>query len=246
MKKVITLAALVLSCDVTANEHNIGIGLSGTWEQSPYVGESTLFSLLPLVDYDSQYLFMSGTSGGIHLWQNGNQQLNFALEYQSFELKPSDNDNRQVKKLDRRRTNLAAGLSYSLVTPYGQLSAEALMETLHNSKGMSVDFEYAGYLQLNERLALIPQIGVTWFSHNHNNYYYGISQQESERSGLSNYRASSGFNPYLTLTSSYIITPNWTAVFEYDYSLLSHEVKSSPIVNRSSINSFSAGVLYYF
>jgi len=116
MKKIISIFSLLLSSSVLASEHNIGIGLSGSWEQSPYIGQSKNFSLLPLIDYDSKYLFMSGTSGGIHLWQNDNQQFDLAFEYQSFEFKPSDSNNWRMKQLDRRKTTLLSGLAYSIIT----------------------------------------------------------------------------------------------------------------------------------
>ncbi|WP_392551486.1 MipA/OmpV family protein [Orbus wheelerorum] len=246
MKKIIPIASLLLSSSAFAAEHNIGIGLSGSWEQSPYIGEKRQFSLLPLIDYDSQYLFMSGTSGGIHLWQNDNQQFDLAFEYQSFELKPSDNDDSRMKQLERRKATLLSGLAYSIITPYGQFSAEALVDTLNNSQSMSIDVEYAGYLQLSEQLALIPQIGATWYNHKHNRYYYGVSNNESMRSGFASYQPSSSITPYITLTSVYKFNQAWSAVFEYDYNLLSHEVKSSPIVNRTNISTLSAGLLYYF
>jgi len=246
MKKIISIFSLLLSSSVLASEHNIGIGLSGSWEQSPYIGQSKNFSLLPLIDYDSKYLFMSGTSGGIHLWQNDNQQFDLAFEYQSFEFKPSDSNNWRMKQLDRRKTTLLSGLAYSIITPYGQLSAEALIDTSHNSQSVSIDIEYAGYLQLTEQLALIPQIGATWYNHKHNRYYYGISDKESMRSGFASYQPSSSITPYITLTSIYKFNATWSAVFEYEYNLLNHKIKSSPMVNRANISTLSAGFLYYF
>lgn len=246
MKKIIPFICLVLSSYSFAAEKNLGIGVSGSWAQSPYKGDSEQFSPMPLIDYDSQFIFMSGTSGGIHLWQNESQQFNLALEYQSFELKPSDNDNWRMKRLDRRRSTLLSGLSYSIVTQYGQLSTEALFDTLNSGHGLSIDFQYAGLVQLTDNLSLVPQLGVTWYNHSYNNYYYGVSNHESQRSGFDHYNAGSGFTPRITLTSVYEITPHWSTVFEYEYTTLSHEVKSSPIVNRSNINTFNAGVIYYF
>jgi len=246
MKKVVSIVSLLLSSSILASEHNIGIGFSGSWEQSPYIRQNKDFSLLPLIDYDSKYLFMSGTSGGIHLWQNDHQQFDLAFEYQSFELKPSDNSDLNMKQLDRRKTTLLGGLAYSIITPYGQLSAEALIDMLHNSQSISIDVEYAGYLQLTEQLALIPQIGATLYNHKHNSYYYGVSDKESAHSGFASYQPSGSITPYITLTSICKFNPTWSAVFEYEYNLLSHEVKSSPIVNRTNISTLSAGFLYYF
>ncbi|WP_392562447.1 MipA/OmpV family protein [Orbus sturtevantii] len=248
MKKALPLISLLLSSSLLAAEpeHNIGIGLSGSWEKSPYVGENRPFSILPLIDYDSNSLFISGTSGGIHLWQNNNQQIDLAFEYQSFELKPSNNDDPRMKQLDRRKTTLLGGLAYSIITPYGQLSAEALIDTLHNSQSVSIDVEYAGYLQLTQQLALIPQVGATWYNHKHNSYYYGVSKKESLHSGFASYQPASSLTPYLTLTSIYKFNPTWSAVFEYEYNLLSHEVKNSPIVDRNNTSTISVGLLFYF
>ncbi|RKS87605.1 outer membrane protein [Orbus hercynius] len=245
-KRIIAIASLLLPYYVMASAQDNGIGVSGSWTQSPYVGKSTDFSLMPLINYDSKYLFISGTSGGVHVWQDGNQQVDITLDYQSLGLKPSDSDDVRVKQLDRRKSTLLSGVAYTLTTAYGQFSGEVAADVLDNSNTVSVDLEYAAYAQLTNKLAIIPQLGVTWFNSSHNRYYYGVSEQESLRSGLSTYRPHSGVTPYATLTATYDFTSKWSAVFEYDFILLGNQVKSSPIVNRSNTSEITAGIMYAF
>lgn len=245
-KRTLFLACLFLSYNTISAELNSAIGIGGAWSKSPYIGENYQFTPMPLIDYDSERLFISGLSGGIHIWGNASQQLDIAMQYQTIELDPADNDDLRMKQLNRRRSTLLAGLSYAFTTPYGQFSAEALTDVLNNSNTVSIELEYAAYFELTDKLAIIPQLGVTWFNGSHNRYYYGVNDEQSLNTGFKRYRPSSGFIPYAVLTASYHFSPQWSAVFEYEYDWLDSKVKSSPIVNRSNISSLTAGILYHF
>lgn len=247
MKKyALSLASLLLAHNALATEFNNGIGASGSWSNSPYLGASTDFTPMPLIDYDSERIFISGLSGGVHIWNDQHQQLDISMKYQSIELDPADNDDVRMKQLNHRRTTLLAGLAYALTTPYGQFSTEVLTDVLNKSDTVSVELEYAAYFALTDKLSIIPQFGVTWFNRSHNRYYYGVTSQESSSSGFNQYRPGSGLMPYAVLTASYQLNSRWSAVFEYEYDWLDSKVKSSPIVNRSGINTLTAGILYHF
>lgn len=245
-KSTLSLISLLFSYNAIASEQNNAIGISGSWSQSPYIGQSNQFTPMPLIDYDSEHFFISGLSGGIHLWNNETQQLDISMQYQDIELDPSDNDDVRMKQLNHRRTTLLAGLSYAITTPYGQISAEALTDVLNNSNTVSIELEYAAYFALTDKLAIIPQVGVTWYNRSHNRYYYGINENQSLASGFEQYRPSSGLVPYAVLTTSYRFNKSWSAVVEYELDWLDSEVKSSPIVNRSNMSTLTAGILFHF
>ncbi len=70
--------------------------------------------------------------------------------------------------------------------------------TLDNSNGFIWDLAWL-YRYTNGALTLTPGIGVQYNSENYNDYYYGVSKNESRRSGLKSYSADDGWNPYLEL-----------------------------------------------
>ena len=56
-------------------------------------------------------------------------------------------------------------------------------DTLNNSNGLVGDVTYLYKFNL-DALTLVPGVGVMWNSKNQNKYYYGVSANESRRSGL--------------------------------------------------------------
>ena len=60
------------------------------------------------------------------------------------------------------------------------------------------------------KLTLTPSIGVLYYDENFNEYYYGISGNESRRSGLSSYSPGDSWTPYVGLSAKYALTSNLT------------------------------------
>ena len=58
------------------------------------------------------------------------------------------------------------------------------------------------------KLTLTPAIGVLDDDENFNEYYYGISGNESRRSGLSSYSPGDSWTPYVGLSAKYALTSN--------------------------------------
>lgn len=100
--------------------------------------------------------------------------------------KPGDSDSEQMRRLDKRKSTVMAGLSYVHNTPYGFLRTTIAGDTLDNSNGINWDLARL-YRYTNGNLTLTPGIGVEWNSDNQNEYYYGVSRHESRRSGMRSY-----------------------------------------------------------
>ncbi|MEG1348127.1 MAG: MipA/OmpV family protein, partial [Hafnia sp.] len=87
---------------------------------------------------------------------------------------------------------------------------------------------------------------VTWNSANQNDYYFGVSGSESNRSGYKRYTADDSWNPYVELTARYQINSSWNAFFTGRYIRLSDEVKDSPMIDKSYSGLLWTGVTYTF
>jgi len=95
-------------------------------------------------------------------------------------------------------------------------------------------------------LTLIPELGVDWANGQQNRYYFGISDAESQRSGLAAYRPHASFTPYVAATLAYSINPHWDAYFSARHNWLGNTVKDSPMVARGQTVSLSVGINYDF
>ena len=222
---------------------NAGVG--ATLRTSEYRGIDSLGSPLPLFGYEGKWLYLRGLEGGVHVYRDRYQEINVQLSYlpQNFYASWSDND--RMKRLDDRYSTLMAGLNYTLRMPYGQASATVSTDILGVNNGIKADVSYA-YPVRFENVMISPAVGVQWTDTNYNDYYYSISSSESRASGFKEYNPESAFSPYAGLTMRMILTDDWSVVANAKALFLGNEITDSPMVERSTTYSFSAGLLYAF
>ncbi|WP_459694494.1 MipA/OmpV family protein, partial [Achromobacter xylosoxidans] len=148
-------------------------------------------------------------------------------------------------QLDKSKSTMRAGHSYVHNTEHGFLRTGLASNTLDNRNGFIWDLASL-YRYTTGRITRTPGIGAQYNSENYNDYYYGVSKNESRRSGLKSYSADDGWDPYLELTASYNFLGGWSVYGTGRYERLSDEVKDSPMVDKSWAGIFSVGVSYKF
>ena len=104
---------------------------------------------------------------------------------------PSGRQRRRSHEASRQAPRHADGRpAYSHNAEWGTLRTTFTGDTLNNSNGTVGDVTYLYKFNL-DALTLVPGVGVMWNSKNQNKYYYGVSANESRRSGLGKVRTSS-------------------------------------------------------
>ncbi|MGL6017614.1 MAG: MipA/OmpV family protein [Gibbsiella quercinecans] len=224
---------------------SLALGLSAGAAQSPYRETDPTVFPFPLISYDSDYLFFHGIKGGVHLWKDDVNQLDVFAAYDPRQFRPKDSDDRRMKLLDRRDSTAVAGVEYTLRTDFGHFNASVAGDVLDNSDGISANAAYLYPIMLND-WELVPKVGVRWDSKDQNKYYFGVSQRESQRSGLAAYDPQDSFTPYAELALRYHVTPAWTTFVSARYEALPDEVKNSPMVDKDGVGLVSAGFSYKF
>jgi outer membrane protein len=129
---------------------------------------------VPVISYESDNFWFHGLGGGYYLWNDTNDKLSITAYWSPMYFKPGDSDSEQMRRLDKRKSTVMAGLSYVHNTPYGFLRTTIAGDTLDNSNGINWDLAWL-YRYTNGNLTLTPGIGVEWNSDNQNEYYYGVS-----------------------------------------------------------------------
>ena len=89
----------------------------------------------------------------------------------------------------------------------------------------------------------VPGIGVDHQTEDYTNYYYGVSEAESNMLRPA-YNAGSALNPTIRLRWGYALTDKWLLFGTADMEFLDSEITSSPIVDRDEIISVSIGLAY--
>nr|WP_272501708.1 MipA/OmpV family protein [Silvania confinis] len=226
-------------------ENNWSVGAGVGVINSPYKQYDRDVYPVPVITYEGDDFWFRGLGGGYYLWNDQTDKLSIMAYYSPLHFKPGDSDNSQLRQLDKRKSTMMAGLSYVHNTEYGFLRTALAGDTLDNSNGFIWDLAWL-YRYTHGGLTLTPGIGVEYTSENYNDYYYGVSQREANRSGLNSYNADDGWNPYLELTASYKFATDWNVYGTGRYSHLSDEVKDSPMVDKSWAGLLSVGVTYSF
>ena len=244
--KLLALGALIASsATLVQAEDSFSLGAGVGVLESPYKDYDRDVVPVPVINYESDSFWFRGLGAGYYLWNDEADKLSLTAYYSPLHFKPGDSDDAQLKRLDKRKSTLMAGLSYIHNTQYGFLRTTLSGDTLDNSNGIVWDLAWL-YRYTNGNLMITPGIGIEWNSENQNDYYYGVSRKESNRSGLARYRADDSWNPYLELTAAYRLSDNWNVYGLARYTRLADEVTDSPMEDQSWGAAMSAGITYRF
>jgi outer membrane protein len=122
--------------------------------------------------------------------------------------KPGDSDSEQMRRLDKRKSTVMAGLSYEHYTQYGSC-APRCRGHLDNSNGIVWDLAWL-YRYTNGNLTLTPGIGVSGTATTRTSTTTVFPKHESNRSGMRSYDPDSSWNPYLELSANYRFLGDWS------------------------------------
>ena len=223
----------------------LSLGASVIYAQSPYRGGQDRYLPVPIINYEGENFWFNTLQGGYYLWKDPQDQLSLTLLGSPQEYDPGDNDLGDMKGLDKRRMTLMGGATYRHTADWGIIRTSLLGDLLNNSNGIIWDLTYLYRFNFGE-FTLTPGIGAMWNSANQNRYYYGVSGNESDRTGISRYHPDDSWSPYAEVNASYSITPQWNANLSGRYTRFASEIKDSPMVDKSGQFTIWTGVSYSF
>ncbi|GFE76002.1 MipA/OmpV family protein [Novosphingobium sp. TCA1] len=125
---------------------------------------------------------------------------------------------------------------------FGSFRAGGAMATIGGTQGfvggtggVTVDASLAYPVPVSPRLTLVPAAVVTWGDRKNNDRYFGITAREAQASGLSQFRAGSGFkDASANVTLVYRLTNRLSASATAGVTTLLGDVKDSPLVEKKT------------
>ena len=123
-----------------------GLGGGLRFGQDPYLAadndDQRNFDLVPLYLYEGKYFFARGATGGIHIVDNDDYELNVMARYRFQQLDPDRNE--FYEGLEKRRQTLDAGVEFRMTKAWGELAVNWLTDTLdrHNGQQAQVSYRY--------------------------------------------------------------------------------------------------------
>lgn len=223
----------------------LSLGLGGSVITNEYKDMHGNATVLPLIGYEGEYLYLRGVAGGIHFFRNDWVELNAQISYLPQHFYAGDSGDWALRQLDNRYSTLMGGFNGRLLSEFGVLSATFETDLLGYNNGILVNASYTYPIEIDS-FSIAPAIGCQWADANYNKYYYGIDNSEARQSGLEYYEPDGSFSPYIQLGASYKFDENWSAMASVRAIFLGEEVYNSPMVEQSEKYAFSLGAMYRF
>jgi outer membrane scaffolding protein for murein synthesis (MipA/OmpV family) len=246
MRKFLALVPCILFSAIDmAHSADFSLGVQGGSYGTAYKTRHADYWALPYIGYNGQTWYIDGTEAGYNFVNTDTQIFRAKVYYYTNQYSASDGRNAAMRSLDSRNSTMMAGFTYQYISPIGAFSTTLGADTLNNSQGVTVNAAYI-LLQQWGNFILVPEIGVDWSNAQNTRYYYGISEQESARSGLSPWRPHDSFVPYLQLAMNYAWSKQWNTWGEITGRLYPSTISDSPMVNKHGVTELTLGVSYTF
>ncbi|MDN8600859.1 MipA/OmpV family protein [Citrobacter enshiensis] len=242
-RNILAVFAMSFMASATASEFSLGAG--AVYNESPYRGYNENVHAAPLISYESESFYFRQTSLGYILSKNEKNEFSITASWMPLEFDPADNDEHDMKQLDKRDSTAMVGAAWYRHEKWGSVKVSAAADVLDNSNGWVGEVSVFRPMPVG-KFTLTPSAGVLYYDKNFNDYYYGVSDSESRRSGLSSYSPDDSWMPYVGLAMKYPLTNNLVLVASATYTVLPDDVKDSPMVDRDDSFTFLSGVSWRF
>ena len=229
----------------TDKDAELSVGVNAMAVKSAYdLEDSTEMRVLPGVFYDNNRIYARGAQAGAYLINDGVNQLSAYAQLAGNSFDPDD-ANGALQGLDERKLSAEAGISYQRRTPIGAFRGQFATDVLDESGGNTGRLTYLAKITRN-KLTVYPSIGFEYHDDDYNEYYYGVSDEESAKTGVTAYKSNSSLNPYINVSANYDFNERWAGFFNQSLSYLPNEQKESPMVNSRTDATTTLGLLYKF
>lgn len=247
MQKLIPLAILSLPSIALAQlpidpNAKLQLGLNVGYTADAYQADNAL-SVLPHAFYDNNRLYFEGGEMGVYAYKDSTHHVRAGLAYDGRSFDPSNADTTELQKLDKRKASVVAQANYMYITPVGGIRAKLAKNI--GTDGMTASLAHVSRFEYN-KATIYPSFGITWHDKAYNRYYYGISESESVKSGLSSYAPDADISPFASLTVMYDLTDKVGLMGNQRLEWLSNEQKNSPMVDGKFNSTTRIGLSYKF
>lgn len=213
-----------------------------------YRGTDADSILVPAVGYESPTYFIRGLSVGRNIIATREQQVWVAVTLDLTRFKPQESRDEQMALLDRRLYNAQVGSGYRRnFGPWGSFSVTINTDISGRHLGQRGQIQYS--LPLNRPMQawqLSPSVGVNYMSRRYVDYYYGVSQQESQRSGLASYKGEQAINPYIGISGYQFFNERVSLAGGITLTRSASAIRKSPMIERGSYRTVFLTLQYRF
>lgn len=225
-------------------EHDFGIGFTSSIAQRPFVGVDDQSTSLIYISFRYEDFYIEGINLGYSFINNDKFRFDLLATPRFYEVEPAFADNGELDGIDKTNPTYFGGISAQYRTDFATLTAQALTD-LKESDGSELIFSVSKGFKPGESFTISPAIGVTYQDAKLVDHFYGVQAHEA-RANRPAYAGQSSVNYHLTLTASWSMTKSIDLLGQFKHEQLGSGITDSPIVDETSINSVTLGLVYYF
>jgi outer membrane protein len=231
--------------------HELTLGLGGYFQTQPYKDTDTIVVPSPVIFYDNGIVYARWTRFGIYFYGHkasnisGDLSWGFSLTAQPRPNGYSPDDSPALKDLDEKKTSLEGGLAFTVYGGDAYLEAMLITDLLDRYDSYIGKIE-TGFKYKWQDITFYPSVVLVYESEKFTRYYYGISQEEAQRSVYDVYQPNGGLRVAAQTYISYPLYKEWSLFFNLRADRLTNNAKNSPIIEDSFVYSGLASVIYTF
>lgn len=253
--KPLMMSSLTLCALASAPVHaEWSLGLGAISSDGSFKGIDRDNFAVPMIGYEGERVYFRGLELGYRL---NPQSPNTAMAQRSphewslvvtgapFRFRPRDSDDLQMQQLDSRSFSAELAIDYKFRSQFGVADLRAGQDIRGNGHRFSASYSYPISTDFR-RWQFSPAVGVTFISSGYTDYYYGVSAEESLRSGLPEYSSQDAFNPFVRLGGYYRFNERWNLFGALIGSRLSGKIADSPMADGRYINTLIVSMSYSF
>jgi MipA family protein len=216
---------------------SVGIGVAS--RGAVYEGESGRSIPFPLIGYEGERFYLQGTSVGYRLIQNDSFTLKAHVSASFNSIAADDFGKKELAArginrnlLEDRDIGADAGMTASWNTAGGTFEADIRADITNTSDGYQASLDYGFPFSIGNA-TVTPGVGVTLYSSDLANYYYGTLPEEIKR-GVVDYKPGRATIPHTGVTAILPFASKWTFISSANIEFLPSEITDSPLVEKDS------------
>ena len=246
MKRRLSLLTIALMSTPVAAGDYLSVGLGAIYSPSPYKGMSTQITPFPSVVYIGKNIRFEGTTASYSFnGVNAPVELLAKVGLDSRIMKPSDSDNADIKKIDKRKPAFIGGIAVR--TNMRAAFFEAGVGTdLSGTHGGQYAEAKLGFNINRGPIGITPEIGYHINTARIHNHLYGVSASEASRTNFDEFKMGMQGQYFIGLSSYMYFSKNISLISNLRYVNLRGEIKNSPILKETNTLSGLIGVNYSF
>lgn len=245
MKYLLILITLSSYLFCVSEEDKSSIGVGGIYSESKYEGIDKETMVIPLFKYNHENFYIRGLEFGYKQIDLDTFKFNYILSPRLENYKSSDSS--YLLGMEDRDMTLEAGVVL-VYKPHPLLTLSSKLKTdilgVHN--GYDLGFRVGSFLPLIEKkLFISPSYARVFLSSKLANYYYGVKASEATSTRAAYDVGSTSMEVY-GVNFIYKLTDTINTNFMINRTILSQEIKDSPIIKDKNFNSLIVGLNYTF